>query len=86
MTTIAPIRSPEDDLGLIGSTLRRVFGRNYRTTVPGLLGFFGQGAYIAFQVSQGHLPLEQAIPLALGMMTSAGLVAAKDAKVSGLPR
>jgi hypothetical protein len=69
--------------GLLDFYLTRIFGRSWRTTLLGIAGVFC-----------GVVPLVPAFPeswqeIAKGLapiLTSAGLMLAKDGRVSGLPK
>jgi hypothetical protein len=72
-----------DDDGAIGAFLRRIFGRSYRTTIAGIVTVVAQGVALAPGVDPSVAHWAQVIA---GLASGAGLLIAKDARVSGAPR
>jgi hypothetical protein len=70
----------DDDGGIVGRFLSRIFGRSYRTTIAGVVTVLAQGVALAPGV-----PLEVAhwAQVLAGLASGAGLLIAKDARVSG---
>ncbi len=75
-----PARPPEDEEGLIGGGLRKLFGRSWKTTVTGLI-----------TIACGVVPLVPGVPdniakiaaVLLPIVAGGGLLVAKDGNVSG---
>jgi hypothetical protein len=75
----------EDDGGAIGRALTGLFGRSYRTTIAGILATVS-GGVAAVGVAAPQLLPHQVVVLAtvLGpLFGGAGLMAAKDSRISG---
>jgi hypothetical protein len=73
----------DDDDGAIGAFLHRIFGRSYRTTIAGIVTVVAQGVALAPGVDPSVAHWAQVIA---GLASGAGLLIAKDARVSGAPR
>jgi hypothetical protein len=71
--------SPVDD-GAVGVFLSRVFGRSYRTTLAGLVTVVAQGVALAPGVDPVVAHWAQVLA---GLASGAGLLIAKDSRVSG---
>lgn len=79
---------PADDGGAIGRFLTGVFGRSYRTTIAGIVAT-ASAAVVGVGAAAPQLVPHQIVLLAsvLGpLLGGAGLIAAKDARISGKPR
>ncbi len=77
-----------DDGGALGRFLTGIFGRSYRTTIAGALATASAGI-VAVGTAAPHLVPHQVLLIAsvLGpLLGGAGLLVAKDSRVSGLPR
>ena len=74
--------SPTED-GLIGAFLVRIFGRSYRTTLAGLVTVVAQGIALSPGIDPSAAHWAQVVA---GMASGAGLLIAKDSRISGLPR
>ena len=74
---------PIHDDGAIGAFLARVFGRSYRTTLAGLVTVVAQGIALAPGVDPTVAHWAQVLA---GMASGAGLLIAKDSRISGLPK
>ncbi len=72
-----------DDGGAVGRFLSRVFGRSYRTTLAGLVTVVAQGVALAPGVDPSVVHWAQVLA---GMASGAGLLIAKDSRVSGMPK
>jgi hypothetical protein len=70
---------PLDD-GAIGAFLARIFGRSYRTTLAGLITVVAQGVALAPGMDPAVAHWAQ---VAAGLASGAGLLIAKDSRVSG---
>lgn len=86
---ILPIDKDEkpDDGGVIGRALTRIFGRSYRTSIIGALSVTAGGIVAVGTAVPDVLPLRLvAIAAALApILGGAGLMIAKDSRVSGKP-
>ena len=72
-----------DDGGAVGRLLSRLFGRSYRTTLAGLVTVVAQGVALAPGVDPSVAHWAQVLA---GLASGAGLLIAKDSRVSGMPR
>lgn len=81
--TDAPSPLEHDDDGAVGRFLSRVFGRSYRTTLAGLVTVVAQGVALAPGVDPAVAHWAQVLA---GMASGAGLLIAKDSRVSGRPK
>lgn len=72
-----------DDGGKVGAFLAKWFGRSYRTTLAGLVATVSSVVAIAPGVPPGVQHMAQVIA---SLASGAGLVIAKDSRVSGRPR
>lgn len=72
-----------DDGGAVGRFLVRVFGRSYRTTLAGLVTVVAQGVALAPGVDPSVAHWAQVVA---GFAGGAGLLIAKDGRVSGRSR
>jgi hypothetical protein len=72
-----------DDGGAVGRFLSRVFGRSYRTTLAGLVATVAQGVALAPGVDPAVQHWAQVVA---GFASGAGLLIAKDSRVSGRPK
>ena len=72
-----------DDGGAVGRFLSRLFGRSYRTTLSGLVAVVAQGVALAPGVDPSVAHWAQVIA---GFASGAGLLIAKDSRVSGMPK
>lgn len=81
--TDAPDPIEHDDGGAVGRFLARVFGRSYRTTLAGLVTVVAQGVALAPGVDPSVAHWAQVVA---GFAGGAGLLIAKDHRVSGRPR
>jgi hypothetical protein len=70
---------PLDD-GAIGAFLARILGRSYRTTLAGLITVVAQGVGLAPGMDPA---VAQWAQVAAGLASGAGLLIAKDSRVSG---
>ena len=70
------------DDGAIGAFLARLLGRSYRTTLAGLVTVIAQGIALAPGVDPGVAHWAQ---VAACLASGAGLLIAKDSRVSGRP-
>lgn len=75
--------SPVDDDGHIGRFLSALFGRSYRTTLSGLVAVVAQGVALAPGVDPAVQHWAQVVA---GFASGAGLLIAKDSRVSGKPK
>ena len=71
------------DDGAIGAFFARLLGRSYRTTLAGLITVVAQGIALAPGVDPGVAHWAQ---VAAGLASGAGLLIAKDSRISGLPK
>ena len=79
----APSPVPGDELGAIGAFMTKTFGRSWRTSLSGLIAV-GAGVLASFPgVSAQVAHIAQIVAT---IAAGGGLLAAKDSKVSGLPR
>ena len=72
-----------DDEGALGRFLARIFGRSYRTTLAGLVTVGAQGIALAPGMDPSAAHWAQVVA---GFAGGAGLLIAKDNRVSGLPK
>ena len=79
----APPPVPHDEDGAIGRFLSRLFGRSYRTTLAGLIATVAQGVALAPGVDPAVQHWAQVVA---GFASGAGLLIAKDSRISGLPK
>jgi hypothetical protein len=70
----------DDDGGIVGRFLSRIFGRSYRTTIAGVVTVLAQGVALAPGVPPEVAHWAQVLA---GLASGAGLLIAKDARVSG---
>jgi len=70
----------EHEDGAIGAFLSRIFGRSYRTTLAGLVTVVAQGIALAPGVDPAAAHWAQVVA---GFAGGAGLLIAKDSRVSG---
>jgi hypothetical protein len=70
----------DDDGGIVGRFLSRIFGRSYRTTIAGVVTVLAQGVALAPGVPPEVAHWAQVLA---GLASGAGLLTAKDARVSG---
>lgn len=78
----------EDDGGAVGRALTGLFGRSYRTTIAGIVATVS-GGIVAVGTAAPHLLPHQIVVIAgvLGpLIGGAGLIVAKDGRVSGRPK
>jgi hypothetical protein len=73
----------QHDDGAIGAFLARIFGRSYRTTLAGLVAMLAQGIALAPGVDPSMAHWAQVVA---GFAGGAGLLIAKDSRISGLPK
>ena len=66
--------------GVIGAILARYLGRSYRTTLAGLVSVVASGVALSPGVDPSIAHWAQVI---VGLASGAGLLIAKDARVSG---
>jgi hypothetical protein len=69
-----------DDGGAVGRFLSRIFGRSYRTTIAGVVTVLAQGVALAPGM---HPDVAHWAQVLAGLASGAGLLIAKDARVSG---
>lgn len=69
-----------DDGGAVGRFLARIFGRSYRTTIAGVVTVLAQGVALAPGMPPDVAHWAQVLA---GLASGAGLLIAKDARVSG---
>ncbi len=81
--TDAPSPLDHDDGGAVGRFLSRLFGRSYRTTLAGLVTVVAQGVALAPGVDPSVAHWAQVLA---GLASGAGLLIAKDSRVSGMPK
>lgn len=79
--------APANPLGAVGKALEFLFGRSYRTTLAGWAAV-ACGAIVALNAAGVHEPRALvAAATALGpLVGGAGLLVAKDSRVTGLPK
>ncbi len=82
MTDTSPVPHLDDE-GAIGAFLAKIFGRSYRTTLAGLVTVVAQGIALAPGVDPSVAHWAQ---VAAGLASGAGLLIAKDSRISGLPK
>jgi hypothetical protein len=70
----------QHDDGAIGAFLARIFGRSYSTTLAGLVAMLAQGIALAPGVDPSMAHWAQVVA---GFAGGAGLLIAKDSRVSG---
>jgi hypothetical protein len=75
--------APLSDDGVVGSFLARIFGRSYRTTLAGLVTVVAQGIALSPGIDPAAAHWAQVVA---GMASGAGLLIAKDHRVSGRPQ
>lgn len=71
---------PAEPDGILAAFLVRYFGRSYRTTLAGLVSVVASGVALSPGVDPAVAHWAQVI---VGLASGAGLLIAKDARVSG---
>lgn len=83
-----PDHAPIDDGGAIGRVLTGIFGRSYRTTIAGIVAT-ASAAVLGIGAAAPHMVPHQLMLIAsvVGpLLGGAGLIVAKDARISGKPK
>lgn len=77
-----------DDGGIVGGFFAKLFGRNYRTTLAGAGATIAASVVAVNAAAPGLIPHEvvTVASVAGAFLSGAGLIVAKDARVSGLPK